>query len=482
MEKHKNDRNINRNENELISWVSFSWKRFICAIMLLGIGIFDLIIFSPLSGRYVPTGSVMTFEGPSYFISTGLLPFTIGIGLILYSLLSYFKGKITKEADSIVIKEKRYFKKVETRINHSQILSLNLTNNEIGIKYLWLFIFIPYNIINFYYMVLNFNQPFIVGLINLTAIVILISIIISSICLTILFGFPEWLLEIYTDEGKFELWFEPFRNGREMIEKIAKTLGIIEGTEKENHLIKPIENISKRNFFLAFFFLGYGLFNVVSFMTTLAIFQTIICHVLLIMGAYLLSKEIRKLPFPLDLDNKNNIRYNIQSKYYQRYFFLKECSIREKKYLHYDFEVFWAACSGIIFLFIPFKIIQSWMVINEKNVWYILDNAVLITFFGVIIIFLVFIQIFVPDQFIFIKSGILQFKNFFTQSEKRNKILLKESMKKLIEAFKLNFKTPRLKKSLKNRLMYVITCFVLGFLMLLWEYFFYFNLFNIFNF
>lgn len=464
-----------------LKFTSFSWKRLICAMIYAAIGFITLIIFYPLSGRYVPTGSVMTFEGPSYFVPTGLIPLLVGIGLIVYSILSYFKGNISKDDKQITISEKRYFKLIETKIEKEKILKMNLTNNEIGIKYIWLFLFIPYLIINYYYMILNFNQPFIIGFVNITGIVILISIIISAFGLIILFAFPQWLMEIYTNEGKYELWFEPYKHGREVINNIARTLEIIKGNTNEKIEIDPFKNFSLKNVLLSSFFLAYGIFNVVSFMTTLAIFQTIICHILIIMGVYLLSKELRNLPIPSENSDEDQIKYKIQSKYYQKYYCVRKIDEKKIKYMHDDFDVFWAVCAGIIFIFTPFNIIQNWMVINYGNIGSVLDDAIITTIFGSIILFLVAFYILIPEKYLWVKSDKWQFKYPLIKIVSKNKLELKRISHELKIEFKSNFEDPLLKSEFKKRILFVLISGLIGFIVLLWQYFFYFNLFNIFN-
>lgn len=462
-----------------VNFVSFSWKRFICGVMLFLVGLHDLFIFWPLSGRYVSTGSVMTFEGPSYFLSTGLVPLVVGIGLLVYSGLSYFKGKISQEGDKLKIVEKRIIKKVKTNIDKEKILSISLTNNEIGIKYLWLFLFIPYLIVNYYYMIVNFNQPFVVDFVNRTAVVILVSIIFSAIGLTILFCFPQWLLEIYTTEGKHELWFEPFKKGRDQIKKVAIALGIVEDAEKEAVRISSIKNVSVRNLILAVFFIGYGAFNIISFMTTFAIFQTIVTYILVIMGVYLLSKELRKVPMSLESTKDKPIKENSASIYYQRYFYWKNNNenSRETKYILNNFEVFWAICAGIIFIVVPFKIAQIWLVINDYNIDILLDNAIITTIFGAAIMGALTYYLLMPEKQIYMKSSKFTLKFPAFKSELR-----KKEEKKKVSAFKNIFKDRALKRQFIKRIVYISICIAFGIILLMWQYFFYFNLFNIFNF
>lgn len=471
-----------KSTSDTLRFTSFSWKRFVVALLLLIVGIIDLLVFSPLSGRHVPTGSIMTFEGPSYFLSTGLIPLIVGIILLLYCILSYFKGEFSKDNDTIVLNEKRFKWNVKNVFKKEEIIRISLSNNEIGIKYLWLFLFIPYLIINYYYMTLNFLQPFVIGLVNFTAVVILFSLVVVISSLFILYLMPQWYLKIYTDQGKYELWFEPFRNGRETAGRIAIFVNDLISEEKLKVIdVKPLNNFSSSNLILASFFLIYGLINVFGYMTTIAEYQTITCHVLIILGLYLYSNELRKLPFPVDQDNTENITYHLKSKYYEGYYYIKEVESRKIKPSSNYFDVFLGTCSAILFIVIPFKVIQSWMVINAQNIESSFKIAFSLTIFGFIILYLLSNYILFPSNklnltahdytievpFILRKSGMVydDIQRFFD----------------FLKALKVIFSDKHLTKQFILRLSFMLGAVLIAIILLMWQYFFYFNLFNLFN-
>jgi len=463
-----------------IKFTSFSRTRLLAALLLIIVVIINYIIFGVDFGRHIPTGSIMTFEGPSYFYTSGLLPIIVSICLILYCILSYFKGSIGNESNYLVLSEKRFIKTLDTKIEREKIVRMYLTNNEVGIKYLWLFLFVPYLIINYYYMMVNFQQPFLVDPINITAITIFISIIFSASSLVLLYAFPQWYLRIYTDTGKYELWFEP---SRRKIELIAKTLGIIKGEREELVKIHSLKNLSKRNVLLATTFLGYGIFNVIVYTTTLAIFQTIVCYFLVIIGIYLLSGEFRKLPLPSSEPSKENgIRYILKSKYYQQFYYVKKSKKTDIVYQHMDFEIFWAICVGAMYIFIIFSITQIWMVINSVNFMILIDNAIIMTLIGGTLLCLVGFHILTPYKVLSIQSDNFLINSPFLNNHEREEQSLKGKFHNLREAFMKNFSEPPLRKKFKKRLVFMIIASGLGILVLMWQYFFYFNLFNIFNF
>ena len=78
----------------------------ISILIVLGIG--TLLTFGTDIGRYVPTGSVLGFQGPSYFYVSGLFAFLISISWIIYILFNC--KKLTLESlneKKLVVKERK---------------------------------------------------------------------------------------------------------------------------------------------------------------------------------------------------------------------------------------------------------------------------------------------------------------------------------------------------------------------------------------
>ncbi|MHA1282944.1 MAG: hypothetical protein ACTSQP_10605 [Promethearchaeota archaeon] len=470
-----------------IEFNSFSWKRLIAALLLCILSAINIITFGITAGRHIPTGSIMTFEGPSYFFASGLIPTIVGFGLILYCIFSFFHGKIINDDLKIVFIEKRFGKEIKTEINKDDIARIDLKNNEIAIKYLWLFLFAPYLIINYYYMILNFNQPFIIGAVNIVGLIILISIILSLLALIILFHFPQWLLTIYDSKGKHELWFEPFPSGRNKIESIAKVLGILNKNDEKNHSIQiNLKNkISIINLTISIFLFGYGIENVVLFQTEGALFQTIIVYPIIIIGLYLFSKELRSLPIFENQKSifKDDIHLNLKSRYFQRFLYIKDCKNGEIKFTHNEFDLFWFACTGITFIALFFKIIQIWFVLNEFNFEVLASMALRLTIMGALIMLLISIYILVPIRTFTINYGNSANLHFLIKNIKKDRepLNLTEEFKSVIKDFKKNFSDPILKREFLKRMLFILITLVISVLIFIWQYFYYVNLFNIFN-
>jgi hypothetical protein len=206
-----------------------------------------------------------------------------------------------------------------------------------------------------------------------------------------------------------------------------------------------------------------------------------VCYFLIFIGIYLFSAETRKLPLPAEGVGNENIRYNLKSKYYQQFLYIKKSEKQEIGYHHIDFEVFWGICTGALFLFIIFKVVQIWMVLNPYNLMILLDNAIIMTLIGGSLLFLVAFHVLVPKKTLLVRSDNFTVKSAFLKSEEREAKGLKQNIKNIKEAFKQNFKDPVLKKKFIKRMTFIIIASVIGIIILMWEYFFYFNVFNIFN-
>ena len=467
--------------DKIIKFVSFQWKRFIAAQFFLAVSLLNIIFFGISSGRHIPTGSIMTFEGPSYFLASGLIPTLIAIGLILYCVFSYFHGEISRANEKLSISEKRFKWQSQIKLNFNQISRIELSNNRVAIKYLWLFILVPYLVVNYYYMILNFNQPFVDGFINLTALILLLSILLSSIGLVILFNFPQWLLEIYTSEGRYELWFEPFRNGRRIIEDIASSLIPTDTNMPQKIKIKSVKNLSSKNLFISLVFFGYGIINVVFFMTPFAFFHTLIVYPLMIIGIYLLSKELRKLPLPKELEAKDHIQYALESRYYRKYFYLRHIEERSIQFSHPKFDLFWALNILILFVFIPFKIIQIWLVLNQQNIEVLIDNALFLTLIGVSLLILSSFYLLYPEKRLSLSSKDFHISQPYLKPSERTSMKIKDFLTQFLKNFKSNFSNKNLKAQFLKRILFLAICVCVAILLILWQYFYYFNLFNIFN-
>jgi len=199
------------------------------------------------------------------------------------------------------------------------------------------------------------------------------------------------------------------------------------------------------------------------------------------MGVYLLSGELRKLPLPAEGIAQENARYNLKSRYYQQFLYVKKSDKSEIGYNHIDFEVFWGICTGAVFVAIIFKITQMWMVLNPVNIAIILDNAIIMTLIGGGILFLIGFHIFVPQKTLFVRADNFNVKSSFLKKQERETKGIKDSIKGIKETFKQNFSDPVLKKKFKKRMIFVLIACCIAIIVLMWEYFFYFNLFNIFN-
>ncbi len=235
-------------------------------------------------------------------------------------------------------------------------------------------------------------------------------------------------LKIYTTEGKYELWFEPYkaRSTRSLVKQIAIALGIIEGKKEGEIKVKPLQNISCGNLVLSIIFLGYGLFNVIAFMTIIAFFQTFIAYILIIMGSYVLSNELRKLPIPQE---GNSIRYDITSKYYQEFVYAKKIQNKSLMFCHIKFEVFWSLTMGAFLLFVTFTIVQMWMVLNQDNIRLILIDTILMTIIGAGLAFLLILHALAPRKYLLVKAESYEFGAPMLRINSRRRFTLKENIR-----------------------------------------------------
>jgi len=342
-------------KKRIIEYQNLSLSRVISCLICWIVAIINIVVFGIESGRHIPYGSVINFEGPSYFFISGLFPLLIGLIMGISFIFSYHKGTLSIEGNKYKFTEKRIIKIINTEIERENILSINLANNETGIKYLWLIVFIPYLVITYLFGLLNLNQPFIIG-IPVTATVVLISVILTAVVIIILFAFPPWLLQIYAKEGYYEFWFDPLKNKQQVIDGILDIMEIKKAeteimlSEKKN---KPWDVL-----LIGLAFLIIGIINIISFNPHISMLNLVISWTLITIGTYILITTIKELNpgeseklFLDDYNKHGDLRINIRGKYYQKYFWIKRPDEKKFGLAYESFEVFWGWVTFFLFLF-----------------------------------------------------------------------------------------------------------------------------------
>lgn len=452
-------------EENKIGYKNLSLSRVIAFALFLGVAILNIIMFGvETENRHMEWGSVLSFQGPSYFFLSGLIPFITAIFMGTSFLFSYHKGTIAVQDNKYVFIEKRIPATITTEIKRDSVLSINLANNETGIKFLWLIIFIPWLVITYQFGLLNLNQPVLI-LFPVVAVIIFISVGLVGAAMIILFAYPPWLLQIYTVEGYHEYWFDPWGEKQRVIDGIIDLMNIkqpetevVSSDKKNKHWDMLIIGLA---------FLVVGIVSVATFHPTLAKLNIIISWTMISIGTYIIVTKLRELnpgqsdsKITEDIKSDGDLRINIRGKYYQKYFWIKKP--QEKKYgmAHQSFESFWGWESLFLFLWLTGTTIEYWFI------FYYVYDPIIYTLISVPILFVQALLILSPHNFLQLKVDDYKFKLPI-------KISHEESRKSdnIITRLKHNISDESLKKGFAIRMSFISIIVLIAIIIFVLQFF-----------
>ncbi|MHA1647331.1 MAG: hypothetical protein ACTSVL_07150 [Promethearchaeota archaeon] len=212
------------------TYFSFSWSRFIAGLIFIGFGIADFILLGHLIGHqneesigiYVGQGNAVFLGGVSFFYTVGLVPLIIGIWLVIFTILSAYKGDLSRSESSFYFHEKRPISPQFTGLRQSGIKRLIYRNNHLGPKKVWFFLLIPMSI-----RVLQFGFPLFGehrAADEILPTMMVLTALGNFLALFLLVLFPQKFLEFSTSEKIYKTWIAPLSFGKNINDSILKTL------------------------------------------------------------------------------------------------------------------------------------------------------------------------------------------------------------------------------------------------------------------
>ncbi|MBA7506430.1 hypothetical protein ES706_05121 [subsurface metagenome] len=435
---------VNEKPEKSIRFYSFALSRLIGSLLLLIMGFVDLFILTGgLSHHSAPFGQAIVLGGPSYFYTVGLFPSLFGIGLLLYVMISSFRGVFSNSKNNLYFHEFRPTSPWTTKILKKDIEALRYQNNNLGPKLIWVVLLMPFIVLSFiegFYLINMYAIPRLETPIQ--GILLIFSAIMECFALFFLVLTPQHYFEIATKDDLYEMWFEPEKSKIRLkeIDPITEEISeVFECSMKKEEISEFMKSNqistthrSYTNLILGFFFIATSIVMWNFFI----LFGTLYWWFAIIFGSILVIRAISQ-----DFSDVNGdlIEYNDSDKIlkFQRKFRYKFFKIRTykptelklaKQFRKLDFfDV--AAIPGLLF-FISLQITQSWALATSTVL--ILDS-VISTIFMVVVCFLIFIYLCVPlDQVKFKTSAINYYIPVTLKSrEKFNfKVVLSKPLKK----------------------------------------------------
>ncbi|GAH29800.1 unnamed protein product, partial [marine sediment metagenome] len=435
---------VNEKPEKSIRFYSFALSRLIASLLLLIMGFVGLFILTGgLSHHSAPFGQAIVLGGPSYFYTVGLFPSLFGIGLLLYVMISSFRGVFSNYKNNLYFHEFRPTSPWTTKILKKDIEALRYQNNQLGPKLIWVVLLMPFIVLSFiegFYLINMYAIPRLENPIQ--GILLIFSAIMECFALFFLVLTPQHYFEIATKDDLYEMWFEPEKSKIRLkeIDPITEDISeVFECSMKKEEISEFMKNNqistthrSYTNLILGIFFIATSIvmWNFFILFGTLYWWFAIIFGSILIIRA--ISQDFSDVNGDLIECNDSDKILKFQRKF--RYKFLKIRTYKPtelklaKQFRKLDFfDV--AAIPGLLF-FISLQITQSWALATSTIL--ILDS-VISTVFMVVVCFLIFIYLCVPlDQVKFKTSTINYYIPVTLKSrEKFNfKAVLSKSLKK----------------------------------------------------
>ena len=289
-----------------ITFSSFSFTRIIAALLLIFGGFISISVFGTDIGHEVPYGSAIFLGGPSWFYVTGLPALGFGFGLLLYFLLSPFRGIFSKSENFYFFYEIRPGFPWLTEIPIKDIEMMRYQDNHLGPKLTWIPVFFPFIVMQLMTSLSLFSAERAAPEHVLSWTFLLITIL-EIISLIILVFFQQKFFEIATDTRLYEMWFSPLRikNRKEFDEEFSIFLGLNLESRSEEFNEHTLKEVNRNHFSL--FNLLFGSFLIILsliILNNMIIFGPLFWWLALIYGFILITKSLS-----YDFDKKNGDSY-----------------------------------------------------------------------------------------------------------------------------------------------------------------------------
>ena len=442
----KNARDLREPPLSQIKFYSFALSRLITAIILILIGILSFLTFGTDVGHEVEYGSAVVLGGPSFFYLTGLPMLGVGLSLLLYFLLSIFRGIFSESKNFYFFYEIRPGFPWLTEVPKKDIEAIRYQNNHLGPKLAWIVFFVPFIVMQLMTAIpLFFVEK--AGPEYVLSWSFLLYSALEVISIIILVGFQQNYFEIASKDMLYEMWFSPLKlKGQRGVKEDFKELFDSSRSNPEKKNLKEQSNVDSleekypfstiNNTHILLFQLVFGLFLLISsiiMITQMILFGPFSWWIALTYGIILIVRS-----FNQDFSNSDGNIYSYNSdkhiftmnrefKFKFRFIQFKDIKTLEitKWYRNLDFFDF-AAIIGLL-VFLTVQQFQGWVLADTISL--IIDNI-----FSTIVMVIIFLLIFL---FLCLPVDVIE---LITRSIKyRIQITLKKEKKSLIKRIKKNF-------------------------------------------
>jgi len=458
----KRMRDLREPVERYIKFNSFTLTRLAAALLLIINGIISYLVFGDEVGHEIEFGSAIVLGGPSWFYVTGLPMLIIGFSLLIYFILSPFRGIFSKSKNFFFFYEIRPGFAWLTEIPKKDIEMYRYQNNHTGPKLGWFILMLPFIVLQLMTAIPLFAAERASPEYVLSWTFIMLSVL-DIIALLVLVFFQQNYFEIATNEKLYEMWFSPIKLRkqsqfkRDFSEFLDCAPNLRDNEDQGNNTL--FSEVNTTNFQL--FKLLFGSFLIVIaivMLTQMVLFGPLVWWIALMYGLMLLAKALVN-----DFSKKggDTFQFNEYSKNFRfkRIFNYKfqyiaannVGSINVRKwYRKLDFfDIF--GISGLL-VFLTLQQLEGWLIADTLNL--VIDNLISTSLWIAIIIIIVF-YLCLPIDVIELKTATITY---------RIPITLKIKDKKFISKYLNNLKSfskEVLKPDMKNTFLVRVSAVIL---------------------
>ena len=471
----KKMRDLREPIEDYVKFNSFALTRLIASLLLILNGLISYTIFGDDVGHEVEFGSAIFLGGPSWFYVTGFPMLMTGLGLLIYFILSPFRGIFSKSKNFLFFSEIRPGFAWLTEIPKKDIEFVRFQNNHTGPKLAWIILMIPFIVLQLMtaiplLAVENAGPDFVLSW------TFIVLSFIDIVVLIVLVIFQQKYFEIATKEKLYEMWFSPIKlkNKSRFKENFANFLECnpnLRYPEKKSD-DKVFSSVNSTNFQL--FKLIFGLFLItiaLIMLTQMVLFGPQVWWFALMYGLMLLVKAVF---YDFSKKNGDSFKFNEEAKEFKfkreflhKFHYVganKVESISVKKwYRKIDFFDVFGICGLLVFL--TLQQLEGWIVADTLTLR--IDNVISTLLWILIIAFIIFYLCF-PIDFIEVKSLSITYRVQITLKLKETNIF-KQYLKNL-KNFSKEIMQPEMKKTFLIR-MVIILALIFGSLFYMMFYF-----------
>jgi len=457
----KRMRDLREPVEKYVKFNSFTLTRLVAAFLLIISGIISYFIFGDDVGHEVEFGSAISLGGPSWFYVTGLPMLIIGFSLLIYFILSPFRGIFSESKNFFFFYEIRPGFAWLTEIPKKDIEMFRYQNNHTGPKLVWFILMLPFIVLQLMTAIPLFAAERASPEFVLSWTFMILSIL-DIIALLILVFFQQNYFEIATKEKLYEMWFSPIKLRRQSQFKeefsafLDCTPDLRDNEDLSNNVL--FSEVNTTNFQLFKLFFGSFLIVIAIIMLTqMVLFGPLVWWIALMYGLMLLVKALfddfsKKGGDTFQFNEKSKtFRFKRMFSYKFRYVAANNVeSINVRKwYRKLDFfDIF--GISGLL-IFLTLQQLEGWIIADTPNL--VLDNLISTSLWIVVIIIIVF-YLCIPVDVVEIKTSTITYRISITL-KKKDKKLISKYMNNL-KYFSKEVRKPDMKNTFLARISVVV--------------------------